>query len=200
MDRRVDEILDYWYGDFVKEGNAVDERFKFWFGKSEQADEEIRRRFSADVEKLIASQYQHWLQHPQGRLACILLIDQFCRQIYRGTPAAFEYDHLALDFCIQGIELGHDLALSRPLRYFYYLPLEHSEDLDHQHQCVAAYQVMADEAPEKYRYIYLNAKGYSEEHLKIIERFGRFPHRNKILDRKSTLAELEFLKQPGSSF
>ena len=200
MDKKIAQILDYWYGDFVSEGSAVDERFKFWFGKSEQADREIKHRFSADVEKLIDNQYQHWLQYPKGRLACILLVDQFCRQIYRGTPAAFEHDHLALSFCIQGIESGHDLDLTRPLRYFYYLPLEHSENLQHQNQCVAAYQAMADEAPEAYRYIYTGAKGYAEEHLKIIERFGRFPHRNKILGRISTPEELDFLTQPGSSF
>lgn len=200
MDNKIDEILEYWYGDFVNEGSAVDERFKFWFGKSEQADTEIKQRFSGDVDRLIANQYQHWLDIAKGRLACILLIDQFCRQIYRGTPAAFEHDHLALGYCIEGIELGHDSALSRPLRYFYYLPLEHSENLDHQRRCVAAYQAMADEAPQAYRYIYLDAKSYAQAHLEMIERFGRFPHRNSILGRGSTPEEIEFLKQPDSSF
>ena len=200
MDKKVDEILDYWYGDFVNEGSAVDERHEFWFGKSEQSDAEITERFLDDVNKQINNQYQHWLKTPRARLASIILIDQFCRQIYRDTPAAFENDHLALDYCLDGIELAHDMALPRPLRYFFYLPLEHSENLDHQHQCVAAYQAMADEAPEKFRYMYIDAKGYAENHLKIIQRFGRFPHRNKILGRISTAQEIEFLKQEGSSF
>ena len=200
VDKKVSEILDYWYGDFVNEGNAIEERFKFWFGKNVEADKDITDRFAADVDKLVASQYQHWLAYPQGRLAAIILIDQFCRQIYRDTAAAFQYDNLALDYCLDGIELGHDLALSRPHRYFYYLPLEHSENRDHQHQCVDAYQAMADEAPIQFRNVYVDAKGYAIKHLEIIERFGRFPHRNKILGRVSTAEELEFLKQPGSSF
>ena len=200
MDKKVSEILDYWYGDFEDEGDAIEERFKFWFGKSEQADKEITDRFADDVDKLVANQYQHWLSYPQGRLASIILIDQFCRQIYRDTAAAFKYDQLALGFCLDGIELGHDLALSRPHRYFYYLPLEHAENLDHQQQCVDAYQTMADEAPKHCHNVYVDAIGYAMSHLKIIERFGRFPHRNKVLGRLSTTEELEFLKQPGSSF
>ena len=200
MKSKIDEILDYWYGDFVHEGQDVDAKFKFWFGKSEESDREIKDCFLVDVENVIANQYNHWLEQPKGRLACIILIDQFCRQIFRGCAKAFEFDHIALDFCLKGIDSGHDLALSRPLRYFYYLPLEHSENLDHQYQCVAAYQAMADEAPEEFRYIYIDAKGYSEKHLQIIKRFGRFPHRNEILDRESTPQEIEFLKQPGSSF
>ena len=200
MDKKIDEILDYWFADFVEEGEAVDERFKFWFGKSDQADKEITDRFSSDVDRLINAQYQHWLQHPKGRLAAIILLDQFCRQIYRGTPRSFEHDSLALKFCLDGINLGHDLALARPLRLFFYLPLEHSENLDHQQQCVAAYQAMADEAPREFRYLYINAKDYAEKHLIIIDRFGRFPHRNNILGRQSTPQELEFLTQPGSSF
>ncbi len=200
MDSRIDEILEYWYGDFVTEGSAVDDRFKFWFGKNENADKEIKERFTNDIEQVINNNYRHWLQYPRGRLASIILIDQFCRQIYRGKPEAFKHDHLALKFCIEGIELGHDLILPRPLRYFYYLPLEHSENLQHQYQCVAAYQAMADEAPVQYRHIYTDAIVYAEKHLQIIERFGRFPHRNEIFGRKSTADEIEFLKLPGSSF
>ncbi len=201
MDQRIQEIIDYWYGNPINEATCVDERFDLWFGKSDEADEEIRQLFSADVEKLIAGEYEDWLQTPQGRLASIILIDQFCRQIYRGTLKAFEYDPIALKFCLDGIEIGHDLALSRPHRYFFYLPLEHSENLDHQNQCVAAYQSMADECvDEGLKNIYIEAKGYADKHLVIIERFGRFPHRNEILGRESTAEEVEFLKQPNSSF
>ena len=200
MDSRVDEILQYWYGDFVQEGQAVEERAKFWFGKSDLVDKEIKDRFSGDVEHVINGENHHWLQQPKGRLACIILLDQFCRQIFRDTSRAFEYDPMALKFCLDGIGMGHDLALTRPLRYFYYLPLEHSENLEHQKQCVAAYQAMADEAPVEFRRIYDDAVGYADKHLVIIERFGRFPHRNRILGRTSTPQELEFLKQPGSSF
>lgn len=200
VDSKINEILEYWYGDFTDEGRAVDERFAFWFGKSESADREIADRFSGDVDRLVNGEYRHWLKQPKGRLASIILIDQFCRQIFRDTARAFEHDPMALEFCLDGIELGHDLALSRPLRYFYYLPLEHSENIGHQKQCVAAYQAMVHETPEQYRYIYADAVVYAERHQEIIERFGRFPHRNSILGRDSTAEELEFLKQPGSSF
>lgn len=200
MEQKIDEILDYWYGDFAQQGSDADQRIEFWFGKSDQADKEITDRFSNDVKTLINGGYRHWLQHPRGRLACIILLDQFCRQIFRGTSRAYEYDPMALNYCLDGIDLGHDLALSWPLRYFYYLPLEHSENIEHQNQCVAVYQALADEAPEKFRAIYTDAADYAEKHRVIIERFGRFPHRNRILGRNSTEEELEFLKQPGSSF
>ncbi len=201
MDTRIQEIIDYWYGNPVNEATFIDERFDLWFGKSDQADEEIKELFTNDVEKLIAGEYEYWLSSPKGRLASIILIDQFCRQIYRGTPGAFEHDPLALKFCLDGIDIGHDLALSRPLRYFYYLPLEHAENLDHQRQCVAAYQAMVDDAPtEDIKKIYTEAVGYADKHLVIIERFGRFPHRNEILGRESTTEEIEFLKEPDSSF
>ncbi len=200
-DSQIKRIIDYWYGNPINETTVVGERFDLWFGKSDEADREIKELFSEDVEKLIAGQYQHWLQTPKGRLASIILIDQFCRQIYRGTPKAFEHDSKALKFCLDGIAIGHDLALSRPLRYFYYLPLEHSESIEHQYQCVAAYQSMADECTtEDLKKIYIEAKGYADKHLVIIERFGRFPHRNEILGRVSTAEEIEFLKGPDSSF
>ena len=200
MDSRIQEIIDYWYGNPISEGTIVNDRFELWFGKSDAADIEIKLLFSDDVTKLVAGEYEDWLETPQGRLASIILIDQFCRQIYRGMPKSFEYDPIALKFCLDGIELGHDLALSRPLRYFYYLPLEHSENMEHQHQCVNAYQAMADEAPNEFKKIYIEAKGYADKHLVIVDRFGRFPHRNEILGRESTTEEVEFLTLPNSSF
>ena len=199
MDKRIDEIIDYWFAEAIQEGQGA-ERSKFWFGKSEQADLEVKQLFLTDVEKLVRGEYSHWLEQPRGRLASILLIDQFCRQIYRDTAKAFEYDPMALDHCLKGIELGHDLALSRPLRFFYYLPLEHSENMIHQNQCVAAYQAMVEEAPPEHKHTYIDALDYAQSHLDIIARFNRFPHRNEILGRVCTEEEIEFLKQPGSSF
>jgi len=191
MDSRIQQIIDYWYGNPIDEATLFKDRFELWFGKSDEDDEEIRTLFRADLEKLINGDYEHWLIIPEGRLASIILIDQFCRQIYRGSPKAFEYDPLALKFCLDGIEIGHDMALSRPHRYFYYLPLEHS----------AGYQAMADEcADEDLKKNYIEAVGYANKHLVIIERFGRFPHRNDTLGRKSTAEEIEFLKGPDSSF
>lgn len=200
MEGRIQQIIDYWYGNPIDEATIVSDRFELWFGKSDEADIEIKQLFSDDVAKLVAGEYSSWLETPKGRLASIILIDQFCRQIYRGSSMAFEHDPIVLKFCLDGIERGHDLMLVRPLRYFYYLPLEHSENIQHQRQCVQAYQAMADEAPDEFKKIYIEAKGYADKHLVIIERFGRFPHRNEILGRESTAEEVEFLKQPNSSF
>ena len=200
IDQQASEILQYWFGDDGGNDKLIEQRSQFWFGKSEQTDREIKSRFQDDVERLIAGNFDHWLVQPEGRLACIILIDQFCRQIYRDTAQAFKYDSLALSYCLDGIMLKHDVSLTRPQRSFYYLPLEHSESLEDQDLSVAKFQALADDAPIANKPAYEYTLDYALRHRQVIERFGRFPHRNRILGRPSAPEETEFLKQPGSSF
>jgi uncharacterized protein (DUF924 family) len=130
------------------------------------------------------------------------LLDQFSRNIYRGTAKAFSQDSLALDVCLRGIEKGFDKRLHPVERLFFYMPLEHSEDLEMQKKSVEYFSVLEKTFTSTPSLVSIISefKNYAEKHYVIIERFGRFPHRNEVLGRESTPQEIEFLKQPGSSF
>jgi uncharacterized protein (DUF924 family) len=189
---QADEILVFWFG----QPNLADygKQRKFWFIKSPETDREIRERFLSDYEQAAANQLHSWQESPHSCLALILLLDQFPRNIFRGTPKAFATDAAALSAAQHAVTQGFDRELLNVQRWFVYLPFEHSENLKHQHQCVELFASLKDD-PES-----TSAIDYAQRHLEVIERFGRFPHRNEILGRKSTPAEIEFLKQPGSSF
>lgn len=137
---------------------------------------------------------------PAGRLAWIIVADQFSRNIYRCDPRSFALDEQALAHALEGMAAGHDLAL-RPLqRVFFYLPLEHSESIELQQQSVMLYEGLLNEVGEKLAQPFTGFLDYARRHLDVIQRFGRFPHRNAILGRESTAAEIEYLQQPGSGF
>jgi uncharacterized protein (DUF924 family) len=172
-----------------------------WWGKSDATDALIRDRFGPLLAAADAGSLDNWTESADGRLALILVTDQFTRTIGRGTPAAFALDAQARTLCRAGIEQGHDQALLPIQRVFFYLPLEHSEHLDHQRWCVDLMKALVREAEEPAdRTTFEGYVDFAEAHLRIIERFARFPHRNAILGRDSTREEIEFLQQPGSSF
>ena len=141
-----------------------------------------------------------WLAEPRGRLALIILTDQFPRNIYRDSPLAFSFDTKALAWSLHGIEQGHDQLLQPIERAFFYLPLEHSERLEHQEQSVHMFGELVPLVSAEQREIFEHYLSVAILHRDIIARFGRFPHRNRILSRSSTAEELYFLSQPGSSF
>ena len=128
------------------------------------------------------------------------MLDQFSREIYRDTPKAFEQDEVSLALCEEGIQIGHDKELTLSERGFFYMPYQHSEDRDVHERSITTYSNLVKDAPEhlteKFN-AYLNS---AMAHKKIIDRFGHYPHRNKILERTSSNEEIEFLKQPASSF
>jgi uncharacterized protein (DUF924 family) len=136
----------------------------------------------------------HWQEQPLSCLALIILLDQFPRNIFRDRPQAFATDAQALEFAQYAVDRGFDRQLLPVQRWFIYLPLEHSENLEHQQQAVKLFSTLKDDPDSA------SAIDYACHHLRIIERFGRFPHRNRILGRSTTPQEEEFLKQPGSSF
>jgi len=185
-------ILQFWFG-HPDESNYGKSR-SFWFVKKPEVDEELKTRFFKDYQQAAAGHLDNWLNSPATCLALILLLDQFPRNIFRGTPAAFATDSKALATAQYAITQGYDHQFLPVQRWFFYLPFEHSENLAHQHQSVKLFQQLTDD-PES-----ASAITYALQHLQIIERFGRFPHRNRILGRISTPEEAEFLKQPGSSF
>lgn len=189
------EILTFWFGNSLDPDHSYKKRKKLWFGKSESFDQTIQQTFERTYEQAKAGHYKAWQATPEGCLSLILLLDQFPRNIFRGHPDAFATDQKALKITQKAIAQGFDQELLPVQRMFIYLPLEHSENRDHQQQAVTLFQALADEHQElNDTYI------YALKHQSVIERFGRFPHRNEILDRPSTDEEIEFLQQPGSSF
>ena len=183
-------VLDFWCG-----APPLHTRTE-WFKKSAAFDDEIRERFGALIEAALGGTLSPaWDADAQSRLARILLLDQFTRNIFRDTARAFAGDALALALTRSMIDAGDDRQLPPLQRWFVYLPLEHAEDLATQAQSVRLFRALADEDSAL-----KGASDYAQRHFEVIERFGRFPHRNRALGRDSTAQELDYLQQPGSGF
>jgi len=193
-------ILNFWFGELLDDATFPTEKGKMWFGDGSKYDETIRSQFGADHEAARNNKLDDWKRTPQDFLALIILLDQFSRHIYRDTPEAFVQDPQALALCLEGLQQKIDQQLKPVERSFFYLPLEHSEDLEVQKVCVEQFRKLVSDSPAAIEFAMANSLEYAVKHFDIINRFGRFPHRNKILGRKSTSEEVEFLKQPGSSF
>jgi uncharacterized protein (DUF924 family) len=193
------EILAFWFGERRSDNTVGKEHQQLWFAKDSAIDREIRERFGALLRPALEGEL-NWQGTPRGRLALILLLDQFSRNIFRGTAEAFAYDPAALTLCLAGLALGDDRQCGLFERTFFYLPLEHAEDLGHQELSVTLFRSLLQEAREPLQQMFTSFHDYAVRHRDIIARFGRFPHRNTILGRVSTSDELAFLLQPGSSF
>jgi len=196
-------ILEFWFGQGyagLDDSTIAGRQSGLWWGKDEAVDRDMAERFGALVNDAGAGKLDAWKAAPDGRLALILLTDQFPRNIHRGTPAMFGLDALARQLCTAGLEAGVDARLRPIQRVFFYLPLEHSENAGDQARCVELMTGLAGDAPEEQRRTFEGFIDFALAHKRIVDRFGRFPHRNAILGRDSTAAEIEFLKQPGSSF
>ncbi|MBV6622146.1 MAG: DUF924 domain-containing protein [Rivularia sp. (in: Bacteria)] len=189
---RANEILDFWFGSRDKPDYGKPR--KVWFAKQPEFDEEIRRRFLADYEKAAAGNLDEWKESSDTCLALILLLDQFPRNIFREDPQAFATDWEALSTAHQAIAQGFDRQLLNVQRWFVYLPFVHSENIEHQRQAVKLFQKLSGDRDSA------SAIENAIRHRSVIERFGRFPHRNSILGRPSNPEEKEFLKQPGARF
>ncbi len=179
---------------------VAQQRSKFWWSKNPEVDAEIKARFSSYLPRVISGELEQWRQTPLGVLALILLTDQFSRNMFRGTAEAFAYDAIASTLCKQGLKNATDQTLRPIQRVFFYLPLEHSESLADQEYCLQLFQRLAAEAEPLLKDTFERYIDFAVRHRDIINRFGRFPHRNAILNRDSTQAEIDFLKTPGSSF
>jgi len=197
---QVEDILGFWFGELPKDAPVPQERFELWFGGGEETDRMIRKRFEADLMRAARGDFDHWRESARGTLALIILLDQFPRNIYRTTSKAYAFDARALGLCLEGMDGGQDLRLTAVERAFFYLPLEHSEELEMQARSVRVFEVLLESAPARMKKMCEGFLDYALRHQKIIERFGRFPHRNAALGRGSTAEEEAFLKEPGSSF
>lgn len=180
-----EELLKFWFEESGPE---------LWFTKSDEFDRTIRERFFAHYEAAARGDHDDWQDSGAGCVALCLLLDQFPRNLFRDDARAFATDSRALEIARQAVDTGRDLEedVSRDMRKFLYLPFEHSEDLDDQRICMKLMAERLDPIGEDL--------DWARKHFVIIERFGRFPHRNEALGRQSTPEELDFLKEPDSSF
>ncbi len=194
------EVLEFWFGRADDEAQVLRTHAPLWFRKSAELDAEITMRFGAVVAAASQGGLNEWSDTAQGVLARIILVDQFRRNIHRNSAAAFEADARARAWTLDGIERGLDRQLRPVERTFFYLPLEHAEDRTLQARCVQLFEALRDSVPEPLREAFEGYLAYARAHRDIIERFGRFPHRNALLARPSSPEEIAFLAEPGSSF
>jgi uncharacterized protein (DUF924 family) len=181
------EILQFWFSERAR---------PLWFEKDSVFDADIRARFGPMVHKAQMGGFEDWCASPDGALALLLLIDQFARNIHRGEAKAFLGDARAREVADQAIARGFDKRFPFPDRNFFYLPFEHCETLANQDRYIALMEACVREFGE----VAAENLDYGHRHRNIINRFGRFPHRNAALGRETTEEEAEFLKGPNSSF
>jgi uncharacterized protein (DUF924 family) len=192
-------VREFWFGKLPLNREAANERMKLWFADAAEPDAQefdaaIRAEFGARTEAALRGELASWADGPRRRLSLILLLDQFPRNIYRGRARAFAGDEQALALALSGMQLGADAALDPLERVFFYMPLQHSESLDVQEEAIAAYRRLLGESPPALRAIFDETLKHAELHASIIRRFGRFPHRNAVLGRASTLEETAYLR------
>lgn len=196
---RALDILDFWFGLLPNPVYFPQDKLEIWFADTPEIDRQMRGYFSQDVLNAVRGDYNQWRETPRGRLALILLLDQFPRHIYRNQPQSFMFDRMARALVLEGMQKGDDQQLYPIERAFFYLPLEHSEDLNMQNLSVASYQQLVAQSPMAIKPQMNAFLQYAFIHQQQIALFGRFPARNAILGRESTPEEVVFLNQWGKS-
>ncbi len=184
------EVVAFWFGGFAPTAARAE-----WFRKDAAFDAAIRERFGATIERALAGGLLEWDTTPHGALARLVVLDQFTRNAFRGTARAFAGDALALAAARAAVARGDDRRLVPVMRPFVYLPFEHAEDRAAQAESLRLFGALAAEHPAQ-----AGLLDWARRHAEVVERFGRYPHRNAILGRASTPEEIAFLRQPGSSF
>lgn len=177
----IDEVLHFWFEELDR---------KDWWVKNPELDRDIERRFKPALEVAIAGECYRWRDNADGRLAEIIVLDQFSRNIFRDTPASFSQDPLALALAQHAIALNDHKSLPSEQAAFTAMPYMHSESQMIHEQALSVFETIGN----------TDNLEFEKKHKIIIDRFGRYPHRNEILQRQSTEEEIDFLKQPGSSF
>jgi len=197
---RIDAILSFWFMEQTLGAPQIDGRMDMWFGEDPVFDEEIAKEFAEDVENASEGRLDHWAHEPRGRLALILLLDQFRRNIYRNSAEAFEKDKAALKLCVEGAMEKKDKGLAPIHKAFFYMPLQHAESRKVQAKSRVIYQRLAEAVSPTYKETFETIAQFADLHADIVERFGRFPHRNKLLERENNPDEEEYLTSDGPDF
>jgi uncharacterized protein (DUF924 family) len=194
------EIIEFWFADALTSPQRVDARVKLWFSHNEEFDREIQRRFGSLPELAARGGLDAWRGEASSALALVLVLDQFPRNLHRRSARAFEFDPLALEVALGSISRGFDEAPHPLQASFFYLPLEHAEEIDPQERAVELFERLIPRAPAELRAMFENFASYARRHRDVIRRFGRFPHRNATLNRPSTPGEIAYLESVGDKF
>jgi uncharacterized protein (DUF924 family) len=197
---RIDAILEFWFREQGLSAPKIDRRMDIWFGEDAVFDLEIKKGFLDDVQRASDGALDHWAAEPRGRLALILLLDQFRRNIYRNTADAFSKDSAALKLCVEGAMAKKDQGLPPIQRAFFYMPLQHAESAKVQAKSVELFSKLADAVSATYRETFETIAQFAELHRDIIDQFGRFPHRNVLLNRPNTPEEDAYLSGDSPDF
>ncbi|MEH6582734.1 MAG: DUF924 family protein [Halioglobus sp.] len=194
MTETQNAILDYWFGNLDDSGLCAPSQQALWFKSSDATDQHCRDCYGELTRQAIAGELDHWADSDRGLIALIVLLDQLPRNIHRGTPGAFSGDARALALAQQTIVAGHHQRLPAIHQVFLYLPLEHSEDLEVQEECVELFDELVAITGHE---MIAGFRQYAVAHRDVIAQFGRFPHRNAILGRTSSEDEVAYLATHG---
>ncbi|MEL7537931.1 MAG: DUF924 family protein [Pseudomonadota bacterium] len=197
---RIEQILGVWFPDKEYDAPQIDARMELWFGDDPELDARLRYEFADDIAEASDGRLIHWAESARGRLALILLLDQFRRNVYRGSVKAFSHDKMALRIAVEGIVKGLDKELEPIERLFFYMPMQHAESLRVQEKSVEVFRVLARSVSPTLEQTFETFTQFAELHRDIVERFGRFPHRNKVLGREDTTEEAAYLDGDAPSF
>ncbi len=200
QEEAIRRVLDFWFSAAELDTPQIDSRMERWFSADPELDRRIREEFGELVEQALQGKLDDWANSAEGRLALILLLDQFCRNIHRGTARAFAGDKKALRLCVEGSMNNAYRSLPAIQRVFFFMPLQHAESAAVQDKSVRVYNALAEGVSETLRETFLTFAQFAELHRDIVERFGRFPHRNRHLGRRNTPEEEAFLAADAPSF
>lgn len=193
------DVLNLWFGS-MEQGVSSSEYRKRWYTGGAAFDELLREQFLAEVESALAGELVEWEQSAEGVLALIILLDQLPRNLFRGDKRAFSGDNRAIQLAKQLCKSDDDRQLQYDQRVFVYMPYMHSESLEDQQECIELFKQLKQDAPKTQQDFYQSSVDYAVKHMEIVKRFGRFPHRNQVLERKTTSEEQQWLDSGGERF
>jgi uncharacterized protein (DUF924 family) len=194
------EIVEFWFGDALASAERAKLRAKLWFSKNDEFDREIESRFGALPESAARGELDEWRGQAGSALALVLIVDQFPRNLFRGSSRSFEFDPLAREVALEAISRDFDKLLHPLQSSFLYLPLEHAEEIELQERSVQLFEQLFARAPMDLHDLFGSFADYARRHRDIVRRFGRFPHRNGVLGRPSTPEEVAYLESGGDRF
>jgi uncharacterized protein (DUF924 family) len=192
-DQDIERVLQFWFSSNQQDALKIDSRMNRWFGNDQILDRTIQDEFGELVNQASSGELMDWAETPRGRLALIILLDQFRRNIFRGTADAYKRDHMAVKICIEGTSKGDYKKLSPEQRIFFFMPLQHAESLKIQEKSVQIYAALAERVSDTLKETFLTTAQFAELHRDIIKQFGRFPHRNNVLGRQNSEEESTYL-------
>jgi len=196
----ADSVLQFWFGDDLESPHAVAKLSQQWFASDPTFDGVIRERFGSLPDRVLNGDFSDWRMAARPTLALLLVLDQFTRNLFRGSAESVAYDAAAVEISLEALALGFDGELHPLEAVFLYLPFEHAEDMVLQGKSVALFRKLAERAPRPLADQFSSFLEFAEQHQVVIEQFGRFPHRNAVLGRQSTAEEVEFLRSDGKTF